>query len=129
MCLVRSHSLIIALVANNDIGSHRHLQSYPENVICLLNNYATSHAIAEIDTAILRKMQLDDMTLHLYANELFNKSDKATNVYDEAPLKIVFIKKVDLSFHQNVPQCKAENPQAAFPAIALQTDAMLSISI
>lgn len=67
-------------------------------------------AIPKYEAAILRYMQLANMTLQRYAEDLISKSCKVADLYDEGTLNDVFIERVDASIRNRSPSLLDSEP-------------------
>lgn len=82
---------IAITVRNIDNQSRKLSETYPEGKNYLLEKFATYHAIAEFDNAMLQYMQFSDLAPLHYAGKLLVKSCKVANVSDGDTLKDVSI--------------------------------------
>lgn len=89
---------VVALVTTiKPTTQKKFLCSYPEVVNYVLKKFANDKAIAEIDCTILRFSQPTSMTPMQYADDLYAKSSKVADAYEELTLNNIFIEEVDSS--------------------------------
>lgn len=78
----------------------------------LFKEMTNDQAFAKMDFAILRCTQLASMTLMQYADDLYDKSCKVPEVYDEMALNNIFIEGADSSLSHSLRKFWATHSQA-----------------
>lgn len=102
------------------------IHSYPEVLNYLLKKLANDLAIAEKDSAILRYIQLANMTPMQCAEDLYAKTFKVAEINCESMLNNVFIEEVDSSICHGLREQWATNPHANVTYIPFKAQSLLA---
>lgn len=112
---------------NEPHRSRKLLRSHPKVVNHLLKEYTADQVNAEYDAIVLRYMQLANMTLQQYVDDLTAKTCKVADAYDEDTLKDVFIEGADQSISHSLQTYWETSSQASLTDIAFQAESLLAI--
>lgn len=98
--------------------------SYPKVVSYLLKKFSNDQKITKINSATLRCTQPADMTPIQYANDLYAKLCKVSDVYDKTILNDIFIDEVDSSICHCIRYFWATHLHVDLTDIAIKTQSL-----